>query len=70
MIERSCYGLFEGHLLQLLISHEFVCRWLQLLFDGFEHFVQVQACYPGEDVLHSWICKLGLCTVCEGWGTS
>lgn len=32
------------------------------MFNGSEHFLQVEACDPGEDVLHSWICEMGLST--------
>lgn len=42
-----------GYLVQLLISHEFICGRFQFLFNGSEHFLQVDARYPGEDVLHS-----------------
>lgn len=53
---RSC----RKNLLQLLICHEFVRGGLELLFDGPEHFLQVQACYSGEEFLHCWISELGL----------
>lgn len=35
------------YLLQLCICHKFVCGGLQLLFDGSEHLLQVQACDSG-----------------------
>lgn len=60
--------LREGNLRQLLIGHEFVRGRLQLLFNGSEHFLQVQARYPAEDVLHSGICELGLCSVWQRRG--
>lgn len=56
-----------GYLLQLLIGHEFIWRRFQFLFNGSEHFLQVDARYPGEDVLHSWICELWLWIVWDSW---